>query len=139
MAMLPRSIMTIGRQQAMASAMANPPRSRTPSIGCANIQRPRPSASVMAARPMRAARPATESARVPASAARSSTDSIALLPGAVLLDFRQGRLVDLGVLRALGRPGLDDRLEGSVGGLLVGGAGKHHRALRVVAQPLHEL
>src|SRR6185295_5457251 len=140
MAMLPRSIITTGRQQAMATAMASPPRSRTPSSGWLNSQRPMPSASVMVARPISAARPATERPRVPASAARSSLESIApLLAAAVLLDLGQHRLVDLGVARALRGPGLDDRLEGGVGGLLVGGARKHHLALRVVAQALHQL
>ena len=54
MVMLPRSIMTTGMQHAIATAIARPPRSRTPSIGWFAIQRIRPSASVMTARPIRA-------------------------------------------------------------------------------------
>src|SRR4051812_4880178 len=116
--MLPRSIITIGRQQAIATAIASPPRSRTPAMGWLATQRIKQSASVMAARPISAVRPTTESARATTSAVRSSADSMMeLLAGADSFDLRGGRLVQVGVAWVLGDPGLDHGIEGDAGGL----------------------
>src|SRR4051812_26431683 len=138
--MLPRSTRPTGRQHAIATAMASPPRSRTPSIGRLASQRMRPSASVMPASAMRAMRPTTESARVAASVRRSSAVSIEafLLLAAFLVELDDQRLVHLGVARALGGPRLDHRLERGLRRLLVGGVGEHHLALRIALQLLHQ-
>src|SRR6516165_6312739 len=96
----------------------------------------RPSPRVMAARPIRATRPTTESARVAANAAFSSVCSMhGLILGADLFDFAGRRLVEFGVLWPLGDPGLDDRLERDARRLLISSVGNHDRSLRVRFQP----